>query len=158
MPKENMVLIGIDYEGFNMPLRLHIPKNDIVEYLETNNQDTIIPIYEGNRDFTVYNTPITTQILMPFTREQKAEIREIDKEKRPQVCNFIEHLLFLTNQDKYPEHLKVERVIKGKKMRARPNRKYINLATGDLLEKDEKGNMFITGKERRFIEDDNGSR
>ena len=47
---DNFVLIGIDYPGFNLPLKLHMRKKNIMQFFDETKSDAIIPIYEGEKD------------------------------------------------------------------------------------------------------------
>ena len=152
---KDMILVGIDYEGLNMPLRLHLDRKNLIDTLRLRNGSTLIPLYEGSSDFTrrIKNTKtdkngntqedyqneiIKTSILMPIKKRHKKSIKTRIKELREkrsniEELNFLEHLQFLADKDKYPEHLKIN----GR----RPPRKYINLETYDIFIKD--GENFV---------------
>ena len=44
----NFIILGFDIPNLNMPLRIHIPKKHIKEYLLANDIENIIPVYKGN--------------------------------------------------------------------------------------------------------------
>ncbi len=158
----NTVLIGIDYEGLNMPLRLHIDKDELIKLLRIRNGNTIIPIYEGDKDFyrqikgfkknqdgeqETYEKEdelIRTSVLMPINRKQRKSISERIKELKTKgeftsELRFLEHEEFLANQDKYPEHLKIA----GK----RPTKKFIDLTTEGIYIKDKDKYVLADEKE-----------
>lgn len=64
------VLIGIDYPGFNMPLKLHMNKDELIEYLEMIKGNAVLPVYEGNGDMTYKGKKLTTKIFMPLTEKR----------------------------------------------------------------------------------------
>ena len=130
------ILIAIDYEGINMPLRLHINRNLLADLLRLKNIDTKIPLYDGQDDFIKDGEAITSNVLMPLPNKHKVNIRNRLKELKNQnteETKFLEHLMFLADQDKYPKHLKQN----GR----RPARRYIDLSTGDFFIKE--GTTFI---------------
>lgn len=136
--KSKYVLIGIDQEGFNMPIRLHIKKSLLIDFIKSYNGDTKIPIYEGDRDFIIHHSLIKANVLMPMQKAQKTIINKKYKEsseKRMYNSDMIEHLRFLKDSDKYPEHLKIEIITPTGKKKVRPSRKYMDLSTGDIFEK-----------------------
>ena len=141
------IIIGIDIEGFNMPIRLHIDKDIIIEYLNGIGTKSILPIYEGEEDFFFRGKLLKTSLLMPITKKHsdyiKSKIETTSIEKR----NIFEHILFLKDSDKYPNHLKEQKIIKGKEKFVRPERRYIDLNSGKIYKK--------TNKE--FIEFDDNS-
>lgn len=138
------VLIGIDYEGINMPLRLHIDKKLLATLIRLKNNNAKIPLYEGHEDFTKEDEVVLTNVLMPITKEHKTNIRNRLRELSGQQndeTNFLEHLLFLTDQDKYPNHLRKN----GK----RPSKRYIDLDSGDTFTKE--GTQFIKVEKQNKI-------
>lgn len=144
------ILISIDYEGFNMPIRVHIDRQLLCDILRNYNGDTKIPIYEGAEDFIINGKLLTTNLLMPMQKDKKKTIREkLSKAKEgTEEYNLLEHLLFLADKDKFPKHL-MEKVVtkEGIKYIRKPKR-YFDLATGEQFTKEgdqytkleEKGN------------------
>ena len=88
------ILLGIDYPGFNMPLRLHADKQDIIDYFKTLKNSAVIPIYEGYNDMNYKGRKLTTKIFMPLTEIRESEI--ICKNKTINSVdlkyNYIKHL------------------------------------------------------------------
>lgn len=127
------VLIGIDYEGFNMPLRLHIPRELLTSLLYQYKGDAIIPIYEGTRDFVNNGEILTTNILMPISKKHGKLISEAVNRNNGEGENndLLEHLLFLKDKDKYPKHLKKKIVTKKGITYERPPKRYVDLMSGD---------------------------
>lgn len=108
-PKNSKILIGVDIEGFNMPLRLHCSYNDLVDFLRSKENDTKIRYYFGGRDFSTESSHISTNVLFPLSKKQ-TEYLKSNKEN----SNFVEHLKYLANAKDFPEHLKEKRFEKKK--------------------------------------------
>ena len=122
--QDGKILIGIDAEGFNMPLRLHMNKQDIIDYFKSGGVSPIIPIYEGAEDFKYKDgRNIPTFLLLPLSRNQKNFLNKTDNTQDTPYDNYRSHLRFLANNDKFPPHLKNSY---GKR-----ERKYLNLETGE---------------------------
>lgn len=140
------VLVGIDHEGFNMPIRLHIKKKLLTEMIKTYNGDTKVPIYEGDKDFIINNELLPTNILMPIQKKQRQVILKKQKELNTQdkdIIYLIEHLRFLRDQDKYPEHLK-EKINSSKGVKSvRPPKKYKDLDTGEIFLRENNGEYIL---------------
>ena len=117
------VLLGIDYPGFNMPLRLHINKKELVSFLKNFKNSSVIPIYEGNADMIYKGRMLKSRAFMPLTEERESFI--IQKNKNLNVVdlkyNYIRHIGNLLTK-------------KNKKIPKIYTREYIDLETG------EKGN------------------
>lgn len=140
---DNYILIGIDFEGLNMPIRLHIKRELLKDVLRTYNGETRIPIYEGASDFVKMNEVLPTNILMPLQRRQKQVLNIKNLEINEQSNNrpLVNHLRFLKDSSKYPEHLKIFDFKLKKKVR--PPRKYKDLVTGEYFEKTKAGYVHI---------------
>lgn len=121
------LLIGIDYEGMNMPVRLHIERSLIKNFLKCRGEKMELPVYEGAEDFTHNGNVIPTQILMPASNKYKKCINEcLKKRNLPEDQEkMLYHLRYIKDHDKYPEHLK-----------NRPE-KVINIQTGEIREKNK---------------------
>ena len=121
------LLIGIDYEGMNMPVRLHIERSLIKNFLKCRGEKMELPVYEGAEDFTHNGNVIPTQILMPASNKYKKCINEcLKKINLPEDQEkMLYHLRYIKDHDKYPEHLK-----------NRPE-KIINIQTGEIREKNK---------------------
>ena len=132
------VVVAVDYEGINMPLRLHIDRSLLSDLIRLYNGSTIIPIYEGSDDFVVGEELITTKALMPVLKRHKKIINEASKDTNNMNIyskNLLEHLQFLINNDKYPRHLKTEKRTKKGTTYERPAKRYVDLRTGEYYEK-----------------------
>ena len=119
------VLLGIDYPGFNMPLRLHINKKELVSFLKNFKNSSVIPIYEGNADMIYKGRMLKSRAFMPLTEERESFI--IQKNKNLNVVdlkyNYIRHIGNLLTK-------------KNKKIPKIYIQEYIDLETG------EKGNKI----------------
>lgn len=149
---DNYILIGIDFEGFNMPIRLHIKNELLRNILKTYNGETKLPLYEGAYDFVKNNELLPTNILMPLQRRHKQVINSKNKEENEDSKNksLIEHLRFLSDSSKYPEHLKILNFKLNKKVR--PTRKYKDLVTNEIFEKNKSGYIPINSTGENYYE------
>ena len=143
---KNYVLLGFDIQGLNMPLRLHIPKKYLTNFLDSNKIQHIIPIYKGNEDFTKNGEILKTNILIPTSSKQNKLLDqiEIDEQKDIQKSRYIAHLKYLidTKTDKFPKHLKKAKTIgKGKKQKIKYiiEKEYIDLDTKEKYFLDKEG-------------------
>lgn len=142
----NFIILGFDIPNLNMPLRIHIPKKYIKEYLLANNMENIVPVYKGNDDFRKYGYSIKTPALIPMTSTEKNQIKsmKIDGKNGVQKSMCLEHLKYLadTKIETFPQRLKTPRVIgKGKKQKVKYvfEKEYINLDTNARYRKDKDG-------------------
>ena len=128
----NYVLIGVDFEGLNMPIRFHVNKKDLIETLKAFQGNAIIPEYEGADDFTRGNNLITTNILMPMPKRHKQFINKKYNETKGKN-KLISHLRFLKDiaSEKFPNHLRKEVKDKSGKFKLKRVKKYINLESGE---------------------------
>ena len=108
--KKKYILIGIDMKGENMPLRLHINRQTLIDVMKgMKNGSTLFPIYKGNGDFNISeNKVLPAYIYVPMSEEKEMKLKEIvDKvDKRDRYGKTIKHLYFLTSKGKMPEHMK----------------------------------------------------
>lgn len=138
---DDNILIGIDYEGINMPLRLHIPKKLLIELLKSYEGKVTIPVYEGAEDFIINGELLTTGILMPILKRHGKLINNSIQDEDSQSHNLLEHIQFLKNQNKFPKHLQRKTITKKGIIYERNPRKYVNLENGKEYYK--AGNEFI---------------
>lgn len=134
------VLLGIDYEGMNMPVRLHMEKEFLKKFLITHTGKTIMPVYEGNEDFFVRNKLVTTNVLMPVSNKHKKVINEAIQKNTydRETVNFLEHLLYIKDKNKYPNHLKENKIVNGKEVLVIPTRRYVDIDTGEKVKENKK--------------------
>lgn len=142
------VLLGLDYEGMNMPVRLHMKKDMVVDFLMEHTGTTILPIYDGEQDFMRNGRNVSTPILMPVSNKYKKVIKTCleERKKDTQSTNFLEHLLYIKDNSKYPPHLKVKKQEKGTLVDVIPDRRYIDIKTGEKMIKSKEGYQVIGGK------------
>lgn len=128
----NYVLIGVDFEGVNMPIRFHVHKKDLIENLKAYQGNAIIQEYEGANDFTRGIDLITTNILMPMPKRHKQFINKKYNESQGEN-KLISHLRFLKDisSDKFPKHLKKEVKDKNGKKQLKRIKRYMNLETAE---------------------------
>ena len=116
---KNYIIIGIDYPGFNMPVKVHILKKEIKQYIYNLQGDMILPIYKGDKDMVYKGRDIKTNILMPLTKKRQEYI--IDKVASLNPVD-LKYLLI--------KHLGNLVTIKNKKTTKIYPEKYIDLQTG----------------------------
>ncbi len=133
------VLLGIDYEGMNMPVRLHMEKDFLKKFLITHTGKTIMPVYEGSEDFFVRKKLVTTNVLMPVSNKHKKVINDAIQKNTydRETVNFLEHLLYIKDRSKYPNHLKEKKIVNGKEILVIPPKKYINIVTGEEVKENK---------------------
>lgn len=145
---EKFILLGFDIDKLSGPLFLHIPQNEIKEFLERNRIESKIPIYQGKTDFDINGVSVTRKLLMPMdrTKVKKLEELKINQQEEIDKFHFIEHCKYIASGDiqKYPKHLKkIKYIGKGKKQKQKLviQREFIDLYTNEKYQKDEKGNF-----------------
>ena len=113
------ILIAIDYPGFNMPLRLHMDREKVIEFMKIRKNSTVIPIYEGTQDFIYKGQLLTTILFMPLTEKRESAIIGMNKKinATDSRYGYIKHLSNL-----------ITKKVKGIK-KIYPSR-YIDLETG----------------------------
>ena len=142
------VLLGIDIQGLNMPMRLHIDKSVLEDFFKANQNTSLVPVYEGEEDFRYQGRVISTQVLMPLSGAQKTGLKQIEERQKidSPLRNLVEHLKFLANSSEYPEHLKEERVSrkkgKTKIVKKVPDTRFVDLKTGKLYNKNKDGELL----------------
>lgn len=140
-----MVLLGIDVGDLNMPVRLHVEKSLVKDFLRGAKGNTVIQIYDGEKDFDIHGEYIRTPLLMPIFDKQRCALKELMEIPVHHHKNLIEHLSFFTTGN-YPEHLKIEVISKKKNKRKLvkkiPPKKYIDLSTNDEFVEGSKGEMI----------------
>lgn len=140
----DLVVLGIDYEGYNMPLKLHMHKDYLIRGLEEAGLNSEIPIYEGNSDMLVNGRFIKNNFVMFLTEEQKKAIKSLmtSSDKNLSQKKFIEHINFLRDNSKYPNSLMEKAIEKGRPVLRRKPKKYINLKTNERYQKDKSGKIL----------------
>ena len=84
---------------------------------------------------------------MPLFMKQKKALKEYNEKaaEGSQVKRFLNHVAFLKDDSKYPEHLKVDTVTKqnGKVFlrKGRPLRRFIDLETGEIFREEKDGSL-----------------
>lgn len=155
-----MILLGIDVAGLNMPVRLHVERSLVKDFLKGYKGDTMFPIYDGDKDFNIHGEYMRTPLLMPVCNKQKTGLKELMQRPVHQYRSLLEHLSFLSTGE-YPEHLKIDAVSKkkGKRkiVRKIPPKRYIDLSTGDEFTENVKGEFVkielpVVKKEGRIHE------
>ncbi len=136
----NVIGIGID-AGLTSPVRFHIRRTVLVDFLKTLNGNAIIPIYAGADDFINPETgklyPI--HIVSPLSDKHKSIIKRACKNVESyDIPNLVAHLCFISPKSP-PAHLCDESTYNSKKKKGVLDVKYMDLETGDLYTKSNDG-------------------
>lgn len=163
---ENM-LIEVDYPGYNLPCMFHVNQELVRKALSGMRQKTVLPIYEGDSDRNISIDPdrkqvIPCNLLLPVSREQrkylKAKRKELKKtfldtgEDQPYSTNYkkykmIDHMIAIAEGD-YPEHLKERHFENNRILYTRGRRRYIDMKTRKIYEKNENGKLELAERGR----------
>lgn len=103
--------VSIDIEGLNMPVRLHIYKSKLAEFLIDFTGKPIIPIYKGSKDMIIRGQYMSSTVLAPLFTKQTAAINQAlsgSQNLSPDLVNFLRHIKFLKNPSNPPPALKNE--------------------------------------------------
>lgn len=158
MNQGDKMVLAIDYPGYNLPCMFHVHKELIKRALIGMRQNTILPMYEGNEDRNIGTDPeksnmINCNLLLPVTKEQrkylktkKQELRKIfldpdnDMPYSPtyQKYKMIDHMIAIAEGD-FPDHLKEKHFENNRIQYIRKPRKYMDMETGEILIKNDKG-------------------
>ena len=133
----NNIIIGIDLPGMNMPVRVHVDKNIILRVLHGMKRDTLLPIYQGEKDFSNKITIVKSHMLLDVDKDYKKKLWEYDNEFKDEgiVGHVVSHLKYIANPKKVPEHLKVQQ--HGTRARAQM-KKWKNLITDEVFVEKQK--------------------
>jgi len=110
LDNKRMILIAMDIQGLNMPIRLHVPKSKVIEFMKSNGYGDYFPVYQGASDFqrgrTHYDN-IGTPLLMPTSPQYSAKVKSAleNVDGGSKQYHFLKHLESLIDGD-FPEHLK----------------------------------------------------
>lgn len=104
---ENMCEIWIDYPKLSYPLRIHIEKDKLLNFLKKVKKNTALSIYKGKEDFFDNKFFFASNILFPISKAYSKTIVKLNKlgEKGNRYYKLISHLCLLAN-GKFPPHLK----------------------------------------------------
>lgn len=91
--KEN-ILLGFDIDGFNMPVRLHMPLDKVKSFFKNSNSGHTIPNYIGNEDMILWDKNIGASILMPLSPKHRKQVISFVKGLNPKsyYYNFAKHI------------------------------------------------------------------
>ncbi len=113
LDRKRLLLLGFDVVGMNMPLRLHINKDIVVDVLNgAKSEEAEIPKYFGADDFMLTKDMImTTRMYLPVSKEKHAILKENFKRVNPRdkYGKTIKHLYYIAEGGKAPHHILEER-------------------------------------------------
>lgn len=105
---KDKVLLGFDIESLNMPVFLHMNRDNLISILQRITNTSIIQIYEGANDWitsVVRNERLSTKVLYPINKKQRKYLLKSPKtaESRNTIVN---HFKWLQNSKLKPRHVK----------------------------------------------------
>ena len=105
---DERLLIGFDLEGFNMPVRLHVERDKLLRMMHNFKKDTILPLYQGQYDFSDGLWIMKSHILYNVDKDYKKELKAKSQEYADEGRNgrAISHLLFIADNKKIPPHFR----------------------------------------------------
>ena len=98
------ILLGFDIPQLNTALFTHIKKKYLINAVKNITGQTIIPVYEGAKDFIVLSKGkrMTAAVLYPITSKQRKYLNKIGSSRN----TFINHLLWIQKNKLKPERLR----------------------------------------------------
>lgn len=103
------ILLGFDVNGMNMPLRLHTPKEMILDVLNgVQKGNTKLREYKGDNDFKFGDGKvISTIIYLPLSDEKKKILSDNEKRSNPKdkYMKTIQHLNYIGGNGRMPKYL-----------------------------------------------------
>lgn len=136
-------LLGFDIKGLNMPLRLHLPTDMIIDFARENLNSSFFPIYLGGDDFMFGFQNLPAAILTKQPKRIKDNIEHhlgnvINPDNPTFTDKLYSHLNYIANPSKenFPNHLRTK-VTEGKKGKKKTYLKhvkqYVSLKTKEIL-------------------------
>lgn len=128
---KRMILIGVDFEGFNFPIRLHCGRNELLNLVKEYTGKDEIPVYRGDEDWKVESKygetfDMTGQVIAPFDKVKrkfiKQRIQTISEEEKN--LDYLLHLNWMINPNEIPEK--------------RKQREVVYLTTGEISQENQK--------------------
>lgn len=120
----NKLLLGFDIQSLNMPIKLHVEKEDLLNFIKSITGKPLIPCYIGDNALNSNIGYVSTQVLTVVPKDKK---RDLLKNNSVQSM-FINHLKWIQRPLNIPEYYK-----------SKPER-YFNLETSELLTMDKDKN------------------
>ena len=132
----------MDIEGLNFPLRQHLKKSTLMQFLEDSGSDKYVPLYKNPEAFD----NVSANLLLPFNKRQITFLKTCKKQNFEGFSNkakkFLEHSLTLVNPklfDKCNFNTKTE---------------YLNLDDLNIYTKDKNGEYILISPESRTDNDE----
>lgn len=123
---KRMILLGVDFEGFNFPIKVHCSRKELLELVQQYTGKDEIPLYRGDEDWQVESQygeafDMTAQVIAPFDKFKRKFINQKMKTLIPEEknANYLLHLNWMINPSQVPEK--------------RRERKVVSLVTGEIM-------------------------
>lgn len=146
--KRPFALVAFDIEGFNMPFRLHLNRETLLDLAKASTNSSLIPEYQGFDDFIVNGQLIPANIIMPIQKKHR-DVIIANSQKEGANKNLWEHFYFLMN-GKFPQHL-TQPIAKSKKnvVASRIPIVYTDLLTGKRYTKQKDNYIEVDNNDGR---------
>ncbi len=115
---KRMILMGIDFEGFNFPIRVHCSRNDLLNLVKEYTGKDEIPVYRGEEDWKVETQydeafDMTAQVVVPFDKYKRKFVTQKVKNLTPDERNsdYLLHLNWMINPSQVPSKRKEKTVV-----------------------------------------------
>ena len=137
--ENNICVICIDCPRIIAPLKIHIEKDNLIEFLSKSKGNTSFPIYRGFEDFSLGKDFFSSNILIPMGKGYSDKLKSYAKscDEKSQVGRLATHLSMLANGGRVPNHFK-ETKANGEKVFMKS---YIDLVSGVTF-RDEKKSFY----------------
>ena len=168
---DNSILLASDGE-LNLPNRLHIFKRDFTDFLVAFTGKPLARIYEGFNDFTIGGEYISSQLLLPISKDHEKYLKALKSGKlkaegdtvsniNPLNEGFIKHIEYCMNSSKFMEAYKAPIQKANKKGKIVTERvqviKFVDLTDGKrYIQKSDGRIVDNTGREYGKTDEERG--
>ncbi len=128
---KRMILIGVDFEGLNFPIRIHCGRNEILDLVKKYTGKDEIPVYRGDEDWKVESQygekfDMTAQVIANLDKFKRKFISQKIKTITPEERNadYLLHLNWMINPSQIPER--------------RKERSIVSLETGEIVPENQR--------------------
>ncbi|MBQ3408711.1 MAG: hypothetical protein IJH12_05885 [Clostridia bacterium] len=96
------VLIGFDIKTLNMPLFVHMKREELIEFLQELTGNTKLRVYEGANDMYSYTIRqrVTAQVLYPLSKDEKKKLFKV--QGTGALTDYYKHIRWLQQSNNPP--------------------------------------------------------
>lgn len=104
----NICVVVIDCPRIIAPLKIHVERNKLKEFLIKVKGNTSFPIYKGFEDFSINGEFYSSNILMPMSKSYSDTLKEEARaaSEKTHLGRLSKHLAMLANGGRVPSHFK----------------------------------------------------